>query len=391
MSVNNSLSADLFCSLLMSNKIMSALQIRRLLDKLKIKSLLDFFTERESILSKVNLTVDQFEKWEKFKELPAHTRHSEYAEYVQNKNITSVNILDPDYPEYLKSLNNMPLILYMRGDPQLLSKQKSRISIVGTRRPSSYGRKVTREFSRELAMHEVVIVSGLARGVDGIAHSACLEAGGKTIAVLPCGLDMVYPPDHMDLFHEIARNGLLLSELPPSAKAIRQYFPARNRILSALSDCVLITEAGEKSGTLHTASFAAAQGKEVFVVPNTIYSDTGKGNLALMKDGAMIATEPEDILTFLAGAVFFREIDEIKDEWKMKKLKEKISQDPDLLESSEVRMLITEVLMSQELRADEISKETELPYTKVITELGRMEIEGQVVSENQKYILTIRL
>ena len=158
-----------------------------------------------------------------------------------------------------------------------------------------------------------------------------------------------------------------------------------------MADCVLIAEAGEKSGTLHTASFAASQGKEVFVVPNIIYSETGKGNLELMKDGAQVATDPEDILAFLAGAVFFREIDEIKDEWKMKKLKEKIQENPDLLTREEIRMLITEVLISQELTVDEISRETDLPYVMAVTELGKMEIEGIVAQEKQKYILTIRL
>ena len=383
--------ADVFCSLLMNKKILSGVQIRRLVDQLKLKSLDELFSNRNEIFTKQNLTTDQFEDWKKFSQSPAHVRLSEYVEYIDKKGIYTLDYYNLMYPSYLHHLTNMPLVLFLKGDRRLLSEKSSRVSIVGTRKPSSYGRKVTREFSRELSLHDVVIVSGLARGVDGIAHSSCLDAGGRTIAVLPCGLDIVYPPEHVELFHEIAAKGLLLSELLPGVSAIRQYFPSRNRILSALSDCVLITEAGEKSGTLHTASFAASQGKEVFVVPNIIYSETGKGNLELMKDGAQIATEPEDILAFLAGAVFFREIDDIKDEWKMKKLKEKIKENPDLLSKEEIRMLITEVLMSQELSADEISRETELPYVMAVTELGKMEIEGIVVQEKQKYILTIRL
>ncbi|MBR2751439.1 MAG: DNA-processing protein DprA [Clostridiales bacterium] len=391
MNQESDLKADLFCSLLISKKILSSMQIRRLMESLKIDSASDLYLNRSEVLTKQNLTTDQWEACSKFIESPANVRIDEYVEYVDKKGIYSMDFFDSLYPSYLRNLPNMPLVLYMKGDRRLLSEQSARVSIVGTRRPSSYGRRVTRDFSHELTLHDVVVVSGLARGIDGIAHMTCLETGGKTIAVLPCGLDMIYPPDHTDLFHEIASKGLLLSELPPSTKVIRQYFPARNRILSALSDCVLITEAGEKSGTLHTAAFAATQGREVFVVPTSVYSDTGKGNLELMKDGAQVATEPEDILAFLAGAIFFREIDEIKDEWKMKKLKEKIKKMPQKLEQDEVRLLISEVLMSQELSADEISMETELPYVMVVKELGKMEIEGIVVQEKQKYILTIRL
>jgi len=366
------------------------MQIRNLVEKLKIGSLADLYANRNDIFTTENLNSDQYARWKKFLASQANLQFDEYIRYVSGKGIYSTDYLDPEYPSCLDNLPNMPIILYLKGDAGLLSKKYSRVCMVGTRRPSTYGRRVTKEFSRCLTMHDVVIVSGLARGIDGISHQTCLEHGGRTVAVLPCGLDIIYPPDHTDLFHEIAEKGLLVSELLPGTPATRQYFPARNRILSALSDCVLIPEAGENSGTLHTASFAAAQSKEVFVVPHIIYTDTGKGNLGLIKDGAQVATDPEDVLAFLAGVVFFREIDEIKDEFRMHALREKIKNDPLSLESSEVRMLICEVLASLELSSEEISNETALPYSIVMKELGKMEIEGIVTKELQKYILTIR-
>ena len=389
--MDTKLKSDLFSSFLMSKKIMSGLQIKRLIESRNLRSLEEFYENRNKIMDTSILSDNQWERWNGFIRSPQYLQLDEYVEYVRKKNIFSINMLDKEYPVYLKNLSNMPLVLYLKGDVSLLSSKCSRVSMVGTRRPSSYGRRVTRDFAKKLAMHDVIIVSGLARGIDGISHESCLEVGGKTIAVLPCGLDVFYPPEHECLSREISEKGLLISELLPGSQAIRQYFPARNRILSAISDCVLIVEAGEKSGTLHTASFAAAQGKEVFVIPGSIYSDTASGNLNLMKDGAQIATEPEDIFAYLAGAVFFREIDEIKDAMTMNQLRNKINEDPESLSSEEMRLILTELLMSQDLTADEIVAQTSIPFSIVAKELVKMEIEGFLIKDSQKYILTIRV
>ena len=389
--MDTKLKSDLFSSFLMSKKIMSGLQIKRLIESRNLSSLEEFYENRNKIMDTSILSDNQWERWNSFIRSPQYLQLDEYVEYVRKKNIFSINMLDKEYPVYLKNLSNMPLVLYLKGDVSLLSSKCSRVSMVGTRRPSSYGRRVTRDFAKKLAMHDVIIVSGLARGIDGISHESCLEVGGKTIAVLPCGLDVFYPPEHECLSREISEKGLLISELLPGSQAIRQYFPARNRILSAISDCVLIVEAGEKSGTLHTASFAAAQGKEVFVIPGSIYSDTASGNLNLMKDGAQIATEPEDIFAYLAGAVFFREIDEIKDAMTMNQLRNKINENPESLSSEEMRLILTELLMSQDLTADEIVAQTSIPFSIVAKELVKMEIEGFLIKDSQKYILTIRV
>ena len=384
------LRTDLFCSLLMANRIMTGKQILKAVTEEKMKSLNEFWEHRDDLITDDRLTADQQEKWSHFRETPAYLRIDEYVEYVHKRKIVSMNRLDEEYPEYVIHLPNMPLILFYKGDRSLLDKGKTRVCIVGTRRPSAYGRRVTRDFSGTLAKHDLVIVSGFARGVDTHAHEACLANHGKTIAVLPCGLDKIYPQENHDLYNRIADEGLLISELLPGTEPIRQYFPARNRILSAISDCVLITEAGKNSGTLHTASFAATQGREVFAVPSIIYSDTAQGNLSLLKDGASIASEPEDVLAYLAKAVFFRELEEIKDEYDRKMLEKKVRDTPELLTSEEIRRILYDLLSSCELSAEEICKESGLPYRTVISELGKMELEGQIVKERQKYVLTIR-
>ena len=385
------LEADLFCSLLMAGKVMNASQIRLLMGRKGCHSLEELYQARSEIIEDKDFSLKQKENWKKLQESKVFKEFPEYVGLAESSGIGSFDFFDPVYPTYLRHLPNMPLILYYKGDLSLLDESRSRVAIVGTRRPSYYGRRVTREFSRNLALHDVVIISGLARGVDGTAHLSCLECGGKTIAVMPCGLDQVYPAEHKELFERISREGLLLSELAPCQPITRQYFPARNRILSALSDCVLITEAGKNSGTLHTASFAAAQSREVFAVPNTVYSETSEGNLLLLKDGAQIATEPGDILAYLANVAFFRELSEIKEEYEQNKLRKKIMQEPENVTENEIRKLILEMIGSMAVSTDDIVKELGLPYSHVAKVLGKMELEGKIQKDRQKYVLTIRL
>jgi DNA processing protein len=175
-----------------------------------------------------------------------------------------------------------------------------RVAIVGARKVTSYGKTITEQLARELAQQGVVIISGLALGVDGIAHQACLEAKGQTIAVLPTGLDNISPRAHVQLARDILQQGgVLLSEYPEKTSPLLVNFIARNRLVAGLADAVLITEAAEKSGTLHTANFALEQGKSVFAVPGNITSPMSKGCNKLIKAGAAPVTEVEDILAAL--------------------------------------------------------------------------------------------
>ena len=202
-------------------------------------------------------------------------------------------------PEVLRQIPDPPQELYILGDLSALL-QKPRLTVVGSRKVSPYGRAVTADLVRAVAGRGVVIVSGLALGVDSISHMAALEAGGLTIAVLPCGLDNPYPASHRRLAKQILeRGGALVSEYPEGTPPLQHHFIARNRIASALGDGVLITEAAKRSGTLHTAAFALDQGRTVMAIPGNITSDLSVGTNNLIKAGATPVTSPEDILEAL--------------------------------------------------------------------------------------------
>jgi len=202
-------------------------------------------------------------------------------------------------PEFVQNIHSAPKLLYVVGDLENLL-QKPRVAVVGSRKVSPYGRSITTSLSGELARQGVVIVSGLALGVDALAHQAALDAGGLTIAVLPCGLDKIYPAANRQLATKIvAQGGALVSEYPPETIAFKQYFIARNRLVSGLADGLLITEAAEKSGSLHTARFALEQGREVMAVPGSILSETSVGTNNLIKAGAAPITSAEDVLQIL--------------------------------------------------------------------------------------------
>lgn len=202
-------------------------------------------------------------------------------------------------PRPLVAIPGAPKKLYVAGSlTEVLARP--RVAIVGSRKVTTYGKLVTAQFASELARAGVVIVSGLALGVDGIAHKAALEAGGITAAVLPTGLDKIYPSAHHELAKQIlAHSGALLSEYPEGTQGFKGNFIARNRLVSGLSDAVLITEAAEHSGTLHTAEFATKQGKPLLVIPGNITSLQSAGTNNLLKSGATAVTGLADVLSIL--------------------------------------------------------------------------------------------
>lgn len=204
---------------------------------------------------------------------------------------------DPRYPPLLAEIPDAPLLLYVRGDPELLAEPQ--IAVVGSRNPTPSGLEITRDFARRLAADGLLITSGLALGVDGAAHAGALETG-RTIAVLGTGPDLVYPATHRDLARRIAERGALVSEFPPGQGPAARNFPRRNRIISGLSVGVLVTEAALKSGSLITARFALEQGRDVFAVPGSIRNPLSRGSHALIRDGAKLVEEPAEILLELA-------------------------------------------------------------------------------------------
>lgn len=190
--------------------------------------------------------------------------------------------------------------LYVCGSSLLGLLERPRVAIVGSRKVSPYGKAVTTQLARELAELGVIVVSGLAIGIDGLAHRAAVEAGGQSIAVLPAGCDRIYPASHINVgMHIIEQGGALVSEYPPGSVPYKQNFIARNRIVAGLSDAILITEAAEKSGSLHTARFALEQGVDVLCVPGNITSVTSRGTNTLIKAGATPVTEVDDVLHVL--------------------------------------------------------------------------------------------
>jgi DNA processing protein len=204
-----------------------------------------------------------------------------------------------DYPSALASIEDPPHLLYIRG--ALQPRDANALAVVGSRSCSSYGKRVTERLGGELARAGFTVVSGLARGIDGIAHRAALQAGGRTLAVLAGGLSRIYPPEHTDLAQEVAAAGALLTESAMNMEPMAGMFPARNRLISGLSRGVVIIEAAERSGALITASHAAEQGRPVFAVPGPMDSPFSAGTHQLVRKGAILIRGVEDILEELDG------------------------------------------------------------------------------------------
>jgi DNA processing protein len=208
-----------------------------------------------------------------------------------------IGLTDPQYPDLLRMIPDPPPYLYIKGELQ--PEDRRAVAIVGARRASGYGRAVTEQLSRELAVRGFTIVSGMARGIDAWAHQAAIEVPGRTVAVLGCGLDVLYPREHDELRDSIGRQGAILSDYPLGTPPDPANFPKRNRIISGLSLGVVVVEAAEHSGSLITARLALDQGREVFAVPGPIGTATSVGTHSLIKQGAKLVEGVEDVLVEL--------------------------------------------------------------------------------------------
>ncbi|MCL4367466.1 DNA-processing protein DprA [Patescibacteria group bacterium] len=269
---------------------------------------------------------------------------------------------ESDYPALLKEIYDPPSVLFYQGCQEILNKKA--LAIVGTRRVTGYGRLVTEKFGLSLAEAGLVIVSGLARGVDTVAHQSALKAKGLTIAVLGGGLKKIFPPENTTLAREIVeQGGVVLSEFAPDELSLPGNFPARNRVISGLSRAVLVTEAAEDSGSLITAKDALEQGRDVYAVPGPITSDLSKGPLLLIKQGAKLVSEPAEVLEELGI-----EVGNTNQELR-KQSQEKLS----VVEKS-----ILENLTTGEKHIDEIVRELKLSSATVSAALVKMEIYGLV-------------
>ena len=282
-------------------------------------------------------------------------------ELLAKQQVSCLTWRDPVYPALLREIDASPPVLYLRGT--LAEADRFALGVVGTRNFDSYGQQVTERLVTDLARGQVTIVSGLALGIDALAHSAALEAGGRTIAVLACGLDVVYPARNRELARRICESGqgALLSEYPLGVRPESGNFPARNRVISGISQGVLVIEAGEKSGALITAEFANKQGREVFAVPGGIFSSRSCGANKLIRDGAHLVLEVKDILDAL----------------NLFMLPQQMEVQQALPENAEERALLA-LLSHEPIHIDELILASDLPAPSVSATLTMLELKGLV-------------
>lgn len=214
----------------------------------------------------------------------------------ETADVSVLTLNNPKYPRLLKEISDPPAVLYVRAKGSKINMEKT-IAVVGTRHVTKYGEQVTKKLVTDLVARGYTIVSGLAYGVDAVAHQAAIDAGGKTIAVLGCGIDIIAPPSNATLYWDIVNgNGAVVSEIPLGIRTDKKRFVTRNRIISGLSLGVVVIEGGEHSGTLITAKYAADQGREVFAVPGPITSKYSRASSILLKNGAKLVESADDII-----------------------------------------------------------------------------------------------
>lgn len=298
------------------------------------------------------------------KDFNPHTYETELAK----QEIHILTRIDEEFPQSLLEISDPPIALFVKG--KLPDQSKTWIGVVGTRKVTGYGRQITEMITKGLSSSGCVIVSGMARGVDGIAHRIALEMGTPTVAVLGCGVDIIYPPEHADLYGKIISSGnAILSEVAPGHTVLKGLFPARNRIISGLSRGVVVTEGAEDSGSLITARLAAEQGRDVFAVPGPITSYLSAGPTSLIKNGAKMVTNVTDILDELGVVARTNGNGQVKGE-------------------TPEQQKIIDLLASGEVHFDVIARNSGMDAAELGTTLSLMELSGIIRNlGNGKYAL----
>ena len=290
---------------------------------------------------------------------------------IEKANVELLTWQSDKYPSYLQEIPNPPHLLYMHGN--IIEADQWAVAVVGTRRLTAYGRQITKDLVAGLMRNNITVVSGLARGIDAIAHKTAVEMNGRTIGVLGSGLDCIYPAEHRELAQTIMNgHGAIISEYGLGIRPEAKNFPPRNRIISGLALGVIVVEAGERSGALITTNFALDQDREVFAVPGNINSPVSKGPNKLIQEGAKLITNVDDVLA----------------ELNLKMVAEHTAVQLALPETNEEIALYT-YLSAQPLHVDELSRETGLPSNTVSSTLTMMELKG-IVNQvgGMKYVLS---
>lgn len=286
-------------------------------------------------------------------------------EFAAKHDIVVITYEDARYPKLLKTIYDPPPVIYVKGNVDIL--QNMCISVVGSRKATVYGEMVTKKLVAGLVQHGIIIVSGLARGIDTFVHKAALAGNGHTIAVLGCGLDICYPPENKGLFEDIYNTGAVITTYPFGTKPQKHNFPARNRLISGISLGTLVIEAGKTSGALITVDFALEQGREVFAVPGSILSPSSIGANLLIKQGAKIVLDANDIIEELGLE------ESLTDKTRQEVVKGRIYEELNLEDR-----LVLEAVHAEPQHVDRITRETGLSIEQVISSLTRLELTGLV-------------
>lgn len=295
-------------------------------------------------------------------------------EAITRRQVSLLTWDDVSYPQALKTIFDPPPVLYLRGNP--LQPHDIMVAVVGSRKATTYGRTTAEKLCSELALKGVTIVSGMARGIDSAAHKGALKAGGKTIAVLGCGVDVVYPPENEKLYAEIIEKGTLLSEFPMHTKPDRGNFPSRNRIISGMCLGTVVVEAGIESGALITADMALEQGRDVFAVPGNINSPSSQGTNRLIKQGAALVEHADDILQVLSLPIA-RDLNQIASDTAIQpELPFTPSVPPPDLTGDE--QCLYNLLSTQPMHIDELTIQSHLPSGTVSALLMMLEMKNVI-------------
>lgn len=364
-----------------------------------MKLLLDFFQNPAAIW---NATLDDLKESElppaqidsfleyrkKFPDAP-----EKMFEHCHARNIHLITIRDEIYPESLRQIKNPPTILFYYGT---LDPYAKRIAMVGTRRVSSYGRRVANELAEFLARAGFTIVSGAAAGIDTSSHWGALKTG-RTVAVLGCGIDIAYPKENRELLQRISERGAVISEYSPTTQPNTGFFPARNRIVSGLSLGTIVVEASETSGAIITADLARQQGRDVFAIPGDVDAESMRGCHRLAQRGAILIAKPQDVVDYYAGKLKFegdvkisRRIDQpsktsikisTEDREILDQLKTEINP-PKPIQLFETERKILNALSSEPISVDEIINQTQIPVGKIMQNLLTLENSGLILKDD---------
>lgn len=284
---------------------------------------------------------------------------------VKRQGIKLVSCFDSEYPVRLKEISSPPILLYAKG---VLRKEEIAVGMVGSRNPSHYGAQLAKRWAQELTRYGVVVVSGMARGIDSMAHEGVLLERGRTLAVLGGGLGNIYPAENQRLADQIAENGAVVSEFPMQAPPLADHFPQRNRIISGLSLGVIVVEAGERSGALITAGTALEQGREVFAIPGRIDSPTSIGPHRLIQQGAKLVTSVREVLEELAIPILCQG-----------DFGSRTEPSPRFAASAPEDQKILKLLSSQPMGLDELTLLSGLGIQELSSQLSRLSIEGKLI------------